>query len=159
MKQDKLSKWLKFIIVGVALCGLTVYAFVVPSIGQEFAYDYPEFSGYYLPWVIFISLTAIPICIALVLCWKVADNIGNDRSFSMSNAKYLKWISWLAAADSAYFFLGNMILTFLNMNHPGILLTSLMVVFLGVAVSIASAALSHLVLKAAVLQEQSDLTI
>ena len=56
-------------------------------------------------------------------------------------------------------FLGNLILTFLNMNHPGILLISLMVIFLGISVSIAAAALSHLVLKAAVLQEQSDLTI
>ena len=60
MKQDKLSKWLKFIIIGVGLCGLVVYAFVVPSIGQSFSYDYPEFSGYYLPWIIFISLTSVP---------------------------------------------------------------------------------------------------
>lgn len=159
MKQDKLSKWLKFIIIGVGLCGLVVYAFVVPSIGQSFSYDYPEFSGYYLPWIIFISLTSVPVLVALCLCWKIADNIGNDMSFSMNNANYLKWISWLAAGDCAYFFLGNLILTFLNMNHPGILLISLMVIFLGISVSIAAAALSHLVLKAAVLQEQSDLTI
>ena len=77
MKQDKLSKWLKFIIIGVGLCGLVVYAFVVPSIGQSFSYDYPEFSGYYLPWIIFISLTSVPVLVALCLCWKIADNIGN----------------------------------------------------------------------------------
>ena len=159
MKQDKLAKWLKFIIIGVALCGFVVYAFVIPSIGQGFAYDYPEFSGYYMPWIVFIALTAVPVYIALYLCWKVADNIGHDRSFSLSNAQHLKWISWLAAADSAYFFIGNVVLTLLNMNHPGILFISLVVVFMGVAVSIASAALSHLVLKAADLQEQSDLTI
>ena len=159
MKQDKLSKWLKFIIVGVGICALTVYAFVIPSIGKDFAYDYPEFAGYYLPWIIFISVTAVPVAAALCLCWKVADNIGHDRSFSLSNAAYLKWISWLAAADSAYFFIGNIVLTLLNMNHPGILFLSLMVIFVGVAISIASAALSHLVLKAADLQEQSDLTI
>ena len=101
MKQDKLSKWLKFIIIGVGLCGLVVYAFVVPSIGQSFSYDYPEFSGYYLPWIIFISLTSVPVLVALCLCWKIADNIGNDMSFSMNNANYLKWISWLAALYSA----------------------------------------------------------
>jgi hypothetical protein len=159
MKQDKLSKWLKFIIIGVGICGLTVYALVVPSLGKDLAYDYPEFSGFYTPWIVFIAVTAIPVAAALCLCWKVADNIGQDRSFSMSNATYLKWISWLAAADSAYFFIGNIVMTLLNMNHPGILFMSLLVIFLGVAISIAAAALSHLVLKAADLQEQSDLTI
>ena len=45
------------------------------------------------------------------------------------------------------------------MNHPGVILYSLIVVFAGVAVSVASAALSHLVLKAALLQEESDLMV
>ena len=47
----------------------------------------------------------------------------------------------------------------LNINHPSIALCSLLVVFAGVAVAIAFAALSHLVLKAEVLQDQSDWTI
>ena len=45
------------------------------------------------------------------------------------------------------------------MNHPGVILYSLIVVFAGVAVSVVSAALSHLVLKAALLQEESDLMV
>ena len=45
------------------------------------------------------------------------------------------------------------------MNHPGVILMLLLVVFAGVAVAVAAAALSHLVKKAAVLQEESDLTI
>lgn len=45
------------------------------------------------------------------------------------------------------------------MSHPGVALFSLLVVFAGVAVAVASAVLSHLVQKAAVLQEQSDFTI
>ena len=45
------------------------------------------------------------------------------------------------------------------MSHPGVALFSLIVVFAGVAVAVAAAALSYLVKKAAVLQEQSDLTI
>ena len=77
----------------------------------------------------------------------------------MDNARLLKWISWLAAADSAYFFIGNIVLLFMNMSHPGVTLMSLIVVFGGVAITIASAALSHLIVKAADLQEESDLTI
>ena len=97
--------------------------------------------------------------IVLVIGWKIFTNIGNDRSFTSMNANYLKWISVLAAVDSFFFFSGNIILGLLNMNHPGIVMASLVVVTFGISVSIIAAALSHLVMKAAVLQEQNDLTI
>jgi hypothetical protein len=45
------------------------------------------------------------------------------------------------------------------MSHPGVTLLSLLIVFAGIAIAVAAAALSHLVHKAAALQEQSDLTI
>ena len=45
------------------------------------------------------------------------------------------------------------------MSHPSVAIASLAVVFVGVAVAVGSALLSHLVKKAAALQEQSDLTI
>ncbi len=159
MKQDRLAGWIRFIIIGVGICALVVYAAVIPMLGQSIIYDAPEFAGWYVPWLVFISITAIPVFIALCLCWKVTRNIGSDRSFSMENARLLKWVSWLAAADSAYFFIGNIVMLFLNMSHPGVTLLSLLVVFVGVAVSIAAAVLSHLIVKAADLQEQSDLTI
>ncbi len=159
MEQKALSKWLKIIIIGVGICGLVGYFLVIPSFGQSLARQYPEFSGRYLPWLIFIWLTAIPCYIALFFGWKIAANIGADRSFSVENANLLKWISWLAAGDSIYFFAGNVALLLLGMSHPGVVLASLLVVFAGVAITVAAAALSHLVRKAAALQEESDLTI
>ena len=160
MKQESLSKWLKFIIVGVGICGLIIYIFVIPMLGESFvSVDENAFRGFLWPWLIFIWVTAIPCYIALVFSWKIAANIGQDRSFSMENAKLLKWISALAVGDAAFFFAGNLVFWLLNMNHPGIALFSLLIVFIGVVVAIASAALSHLVAKAAVLQDESDLTI
>ena len=160
MKQIALSKWLKFIIIGVGICGLIVYGMVIPMLGQAIAvYEQGAFDYCYWPWLVFIWITAIPCYLVLVFAWKIASNIGRDKSFTVANAKYLKWISVLAVADAAFFFVGNIVYLFLNMNHPGIVLFSLLVVFAGVAVAIASAALSHLVLKAEVLQEQSDWTI
>ena len=144
MEQKKLAGWLKAIVIGIGICGIYIYASVIPGYGEM---------------LVRLSCTAIPVYIALHFAWKIFANIGNDHSFCEVNAKYLKWISWLAGGDAAYFFLGNIILTFLNMNHPGVILYSLIVVFAGVAVSVASAALSHLVLKAALLQEESDLTV
>ena len=83
-------------------------------------------------------------------------NIGKDRSFSIENARLLKWISGLAAGDAAFFFLGNLLYLLLGWSHPGVMLLSLVAVFVGVAISVAAAALSHLVMKAALQQEERE---
>lgn len=159
MKQNTLSKWLRVIIAGVGICGIIIYAAVVPMLGSAMVDKFPEFSYCRIPWLVLIWLTAIPCYFALALAWKIAINIGEDRSFSVENARLLKWISVLAAGDSAVFFAGNLVYLLLNMNHPSIVLLSLLIEFFGIAVSVASAALSHLVMKAAELQNESDLTI
>ena len=159
MKQKSLANWLKVILIGTGLCGLVFYLYILPDWGQSIADQYPEFGYAYWPWLIFLWVTAVPCYIALVLGWGIASNIGKDRSFSVENANFLKWISWLAAGDSAFFFIGNIVLWFLNMNHPGIVFLAMGITFAGIAVTVAAAALSHLVRKAADLQEQSDLTI
>lgn len=159
MEQKTLSKWLKIIIIGVGICGAVVYIFIFPEYGQSLIYDYPEYSYCYWPWLIFLWITGIPCYGVLILAWKIASNIGINRSFSIQNAKLMKGISLLAAIDSGFFFIGNLVYLFLNMNHPGIVLLALIGVFFGIAVAVAAAALSHLIMKAAQLQEQSDLTI
>lgn len=159
MSQASLSKWIKLVLIGLALCGAVVYAFVIPEAGRYMVAEAPEFSGWYWPWLLFLWATAIPCYIALVLGWKIAANIGADRSFSLDNARLLKQIAVLAAADSALVFVFNLAYLFASMNHPGVALLMLLVVFVGVAISVAAAALSHLVRRAAELQEQSDLTI
>ena len=65
----------------------------------------------------------------------------------------------MAAADSGYFFAANLALLLFGMNHPGIFLASLFVEFAGIAIAAVAAALSHLVQKAALIQEENDLTI
>ena len=159
MNQKKLSLWLKAVIIAVGICGLIVYFGILPTIGSDLTDSYPEFSSWHWPWLIFLWMTAIPCYIILVLAWKIAVNIGNDHSFSVENAELLQSIAWLIAGDILFFFLGNVIFLFLNMNHPGIILLSLLICAIGTAISIAAACLSHLVRKAADLQEQSDLTV
>lgn len=159
MEQKHLSKWLKLILVGVAFCGLVVYALVAPMYGLSLRSLYPEFSNRFWPWLIFIWVSGIPCFIVLGYGWKISTNIGNDRSFTDQNASLLKSISVLAALDAGFFFVGNIVLLFLNMSHPGVLIASFVIEFVGVAVAVASAALSHLVKKASALQEQSDWTI
>lgn len=172
MKQKNLAKWLKCIIIGTGICGLIIYAFVIPMIGQTIAELNLELSGcftdpdsvmksglYYKPWLYFIWASGIPCYVVLFLAWQIAANIGLNHSFSYKNAGLLKWISIIAAGDATFFFIGNIIMLLLKLNHPVIVLFSLIIVFVGISIAVASAVLSHLVSKAAALQEENDLTI
>lgn len=159
MNQKTLAGWLKAAIIFVGIFGIMVYAGVLPILGMDLVQQSPEFSNRFLPWLIFLCVSAIPCYAVLVLGWLVASNIGRDRSFSQDNANYLKWVAILAGADTVYFFTGNIVLLFTNMSHPGVVLGSLCIDLVGVAVVIAAAVLSHLIRKAATLQEQNDLTI
>ena len=159
MSQDTLAKWLKAIIIGVGIFGALVYGAVIPECGKMLVAMYPEFSYCYYPWLIFIWMTGIPCYAVLVFAWKIAVNIQKDNSFSMDNAHLMKRIAGMALGDVTFFFIGNVVFLFLDMNHPGIVLVSLLIVFIGVAVAVAAVVLSHLIAKAAGLQEQTNLTI
>ena len=159
MKQKSLSNWLKVAIFMMGIFGLIIYGVILPSYGQSLAADYPEFSHCFWPWMTLLLLTAVPCYVALIFGWKIAHDIGLDRSFSEVNAKRMKWISNLAFGDVILFFFGNVMLLFTNMNHPGIFLLSLLPDILGVAISVCAAALSHLIFKSAQLQEDTELTI
>ena len=159
MNQSNLSRWLKAILIGIGLCGLIVCFYVLPACGRDFQIDYPEFASWFWPWMIFLWLTGVPCFAVLWFAWKIAVSIGEDKSFTLANAGYLRMISLLAAGDTLFFFAGNIVFLFLNMSHPGVLLASLLICFAGVAIALVAACLSHLVKKASDLQEQSDLTV
>jgi hypothetical protein len=159
MSQKSIAKWIQGILIGFAICGVVLYAGIIPMIGKDMVYDYPEFGYMFLPWLIFLLLTAIPCYIFLFYGWKISVNIDNDRSFCEDNAQHLKKMAYLALGDTVFFLLGNIVYLFLGMNHPGILLGSFLIDFVGVAFSVGCAALSHLVKKASDLQTENDLTI
>ena len=117
MRQKELEKWLKIVIIAVELCGLLVCAVAIPWIGHVLIAHNPQISDMYIPWLVLFIISAIPCYVILYLGWRVAVNIGKDRSFSLENARHIKLASVVAAV------------------------------------------LSHLVVKAADLQEESDLTI
>ena len=159
MSQTTLSNWLKGIIIGIAICGIIICFLIIPSLGKDIAYQYPEYEHCYLPWLIAIWISVLPCYIVLSYGWKITIEIGKDNSFSKENAGYLKNISILALVDTVYVFLFNVVFLFLNMSHPGVFLASLFVDFAGVTVAVVAAGLSHLVQKAAEIQSENELTI
>ena len=159
MNHKKASLQLKVIIIAMAIFGLMVYSWIVPTLGQNFANMFPECAYAYWPWLIFIWATGIPCYGALIFAWNIAGRIGQDNSFSVENGISMKRIAKLASADGIFFFLGNIVLLFAGINHPGIVIVSLLVMCIAMGISVAASALSHLIMEAAELQEQNDLTI
>ena len=159
MTQISFSLWMKTIVIMLGICGVILFGFTAPFIGLDFAHNYPEYAYCFTPWLVFLLITAIPCYNVLVLAWKIATSISKDSAFTDKNSVRLKNVSILSLLTSAYMFLGNVIFLVLNMNHPSIFLAICLIVFVGVAISVASAVLSYLVKKAAKLQEDSDLTI
>ena len=159
MNHKKASIQLKVIIIAMAIFGLMVYSWIVPTLGQNFANMFPECAYAYWPWLIFIWATGIPCYTALFFAWQIASNIGADHSFCTDNGILMKRIAKLASADGIFFFLGNIVLLFAGINHPGIVIVSLLVMCIAMGISVVASALSHLIMEAAELQEQSDFTI
>lgn len=159
MTQKSLSNMLKALIIAVAFCGVLVYFMALPVIGVDMAETYPEYKHCLPIYLSLFWLSAVTCYAVLVFSWLIAARISKGLSFCVENAKYLKIISVLAEVDTAFFFVGNLALLLFNMSHPSIFAFALLVCFIGVALTIVFGALSHLVLKAAALQEQSDLTI
>lgn len=159
MKQDALAKWLKFIIVGVGFCGLLTYTVIMPRFAAYLVRQNSMLEKNVLPWLILIWISAIPCYAVLALSWKIADNIRKDRSFSYENAEFLKWISYLSMGDSVFVFLANIIFLLLDMSASAVMLVICIIVFAGISISVCAAVLSHLVVKAATIKEENDLTV
>ena len=158
MSQKQLAAWLKGVLVCAALIGLFIYAYVLPiAIGKQyFLENYPEYSGAYVPMVVFISLSAVPCFLALYRAFAIAVQIGRDNSFSEINAKHMRRISLYALIDSIYFFAGNAVFAVLNIYSAGFILPALFIVLAGIMISIAAACLAHLIAKAAAMRKEND---
>ena len=152
MTQNSLSALLKSLIVAVGLFGaaLLTYASCV-------MFTFFEEIASYL--VTFFIICIIPCYAVLVLSWGVTRNIGKDKSFSFSNAKLLKYNAMLSAGDTLMFAVGTLVFLFSGKLTAAFFGVAIIVLFFGVAATIVFASLSHLVYKAAELQEQNDLTV
>ena len=161
MKQHTLSKWLKIIVAGMALCGLVIFGGLAPKLVSGMLEQNPDWGGcssifIFFAWVGFIWLAALPCYWVLGIVWKIAGEIKADRSFTIENSLRVKKIMILALADSAFVFIMNIIYFIAGINHAGILLASLFVCFAGVVIAVFAGCVSHLVHKAVLLREENE---
>ena len=100
------------------------------------------------PGIIAVSISAIPIAVALILFWQICTEIGRDNSFCHKNASRLTGIGFCALVDTGYCAVGTVTLEIM-VGSP-IWVTGLMVCTVGLSIALAAFLLSHLVLRLAV---------
>ena len=159
MTQKKLSLWLRAVIIAAAVCVLLVYLWLLPITLREMWCAYCAGPFLYLSALVFTELTGVPILIALRFAWGIAMEIGRDNSFSRRNAEFMKIISALALGDVVYFQLGITVFALCGFVHPFIFIAAFLLDCVGLAISVCAAVLSHLILKAAEIREENDLTV
>ena len=159
MKQKELSRWLRVVVVIGWIACLLLSVVVVPKLATDAATDWPEYAYLAMPCLVIFWLGMVPVVLALWHGWMIFGEIGRDNSFCRKNASRLSTISHLALADTVLCLISIVLLIVLNAMHPGLLLLALLIAAIGAGIAAAAAALSHLTLKAALLQEENDLTV
>lgn len=159
MKRVGLVRVLKGTIVFLTLMAASLYILAFPEVIREMGAMEPEFEWLVTPCIIAVSLSAAPIAVALALFWRICTEIGRDNSFSHVNARYLTGIGICAMVDTGYCVVGTATVFAITGGQPGIMLLSMAAVLGGLMIALAAFLLSHLVLKAADLKAENDLTI
>lgn len=157
MKRVGLVRTLKGTIIFLSVMAAVCYIEIFPDRIREMGAENVNVSGLVTPGIIAISLSAIPIAIALVLFWNICTEIGRDNSFCHKNARRLTGIGFCALIDTGYCAVGTVTLEIL-VGSP-VWLLGLGVCTVGMAIALAAFLLSHLVLKAADMKAENDLTI
>lgn len=159
MSSKTLGSLMRISVIAAALCGLFLCLYVIPSWGWSIIVTNPELSHWFWPWLLFAWLVALPCFVILVFVWKVSGSVIRETVFTFQTAKWVKTGAVLLLSDIAFSFVGNIVLLLFNMNHPGVLLLSVIGDIFAVALALLAAVLSRYLTKAAVLQEESEGTL
>ncbi len=159
MKQKDMSVWLHVIVILVGAVVLFLAIAVVPGFGKEVVRKNPMMEPYYLPCLVFCWVSVLPVFAALALSWQIFTELGRDNSFCIANARRLRAISFLALADTVLYVIATAVLSSLAVLRLASFAALTCVVFLGLAITVITAALSYLTRKAADMKTENDLTI
>ena len=172
MKQKELSILLRVVVV---LCAL-VWLVFANWFGRMLGIAIVE-GAYVVAFPLLLCLMLLPPLVVFWDAWNIFTQIGKNNSFCLENARRLRRISFCALTDTvldvvlliygvvhrfrfvSQFATDDIIMAALDDDMFLAVVRFLFVAFIGVAVTVAAAALSHLTLKAADLQDENDLTI
>ena len=159
MEMKKLARLLQLALIGAAVLGVAVFFVAVPMLGREIATMNPEYAVAYWPWLLFLWLCAVPCFLSLMPGWRVFGRLAQKNAFCLENGKDMKRIAHLAFFDTVLFLVGNVMMAAFGWHHPGLLLAACAVALCGALIGVVAQVLGMLVLEAAAMREENDLTI
>ena len=165
MQQKTLVSWLKAIVILFAVLLAVLLFAVVPTIGWQAAARTARAAFLFWPCLIFIWVLGAPVYLMLIEAWRVCCRIDSGQPFCSENARSFIAIGQYSLLDCGLLFFGNIALAAvsavkdLDVYRAGFPIFSLLLIFIGLAVSVAAATLSHLIYKASDINEENQLTI
>ncbi len=153
MSHKELERWLKILLIVLAVCGLIFFGYIIPVMKRE---HFADMLGGHTLWIVLYILTAIPCYLVLIEGWGIANRIGDNNSFCKENTAALKNISTLAMIDTVYFFCVKVAMLVCGLTRTDIIFMAMIIIFIGVAIWGAAAILSHLVEKATAIKEENE---
>ena len=159
MSSKTLRVLVRTAVIIVAVSGLTACFYFLPSFGSNLAVMFPEYAHCYYPWLIFLWLAAAPCFVFLIMIWNLSSVMKRDLVFTHKTARLVKTAAVILFYDVLFFVAGNIVLMLMGMNHPLVLLLSIIIAIFGLVLSVLVALLSRYLTKGAALQEEVDSTI
>lgn len=163
MTAKSLFFWVRFSIVIIALCGLTVCALWYPYsfslikiglLGSELS-ELTSIQSWGL--LSFYWAVSIPCFVILIIAWKISVYIKTEQLFTIKVANMIKLCALILLIDLGIFLIGNIIFLLLKINDFAIIYFFLIIG--GLVLFILLSVLSYYVAKAAELKEISDGTV
>lgn len=165
MQQKTLVSWLKAIIIIFAILLAALLFAVIPTAGMQAVDSMPEASFLFWPCLLFVWIFGTPIFLMLVEAWKVCVRISSGQPFCPDNARSFVILCQYALVACGILLVGNVALAIVSAVsglavYPiAIPIFSMLLIFVGLAVAVAAATLSHLIYKASDINEENQLTI
>lgn len=161
MKQKELAVYLKLIIIIVTILFLFFIVWFLPTSIMEIIVPNSEKENIVLIIIGYLWVGSIPCLLALFQFFKICGRIGNDNSFCIENAIGLKNMSIMMFVVTVYGMIGLAFIFISGFYHIYKFSSAAIMVAIVISITLAivCAALSHLVQKASVLQEEHDLTV
>jgi len=155
MSSKTLSALVRSAVLFAAICGI-IACVSLPSFGSSIVSSFPDQSHLYIPWLVFLWLTSLPLFMLLTQIWKISTAIKNETVFTLQTARIVRFCAFILFGTSAFFILGNVLFLLIDMSHPGVLFLALIADVFVIALAVLLAVLSRYLTKAAALQEEAD---
>ena len=106
MNKNKLSVWLKAIVIAMAVMGLVLFFVFVPLVGIDLVKNGALTKAAAWAFFGFLTPTAVPFYLVLIWLWLVASDIGKGATFTYKNSIRIKNMAIACLADTLYLFAG-----------------------------------------------------